>query len=105
MTYAYIKLLLYSRANTATIKHMTTILPISDLRNYGEVLSQVDSGKPVYLTRNGRGTYVISKIDDFDKEAAIEQLVVLIRKGEESLKEHPPVPIEDIAKKYKVRLQ
>lgn len=82
---------------------MITILPISDLRNYGEVLSQVDMGKPVYLTRNGRGTYVISKIEEFDREAAIEQLVTLIQEGEESLKEHPPIPIEAIAKKFGVK--
>ena len=43
---------------------MPTILPISDLRNYTEVLNRVDVDKPVYLTRNGRGTYVISKLDD-----------------------------------------
>lgn len=45
---------------------MPTILPISDLRNYTVVLDQVDANKPVYLMRNGRGTYVISKIDDRD---------------------------------------
>ena len=36
---------------------MPNILPISDLRNYNEVLNQVDVDRQVYLTRNeGVGT-------------------------------------------------
>lgn len=79
---------------------MTTILPISDLRNYGEVLAQVDTGKPVYLTRNGRGIYVVSKIDDFDREVAREKLLGLIREGEESLEKGEPIPHEKMKQKY-----
>jgi prevent-host-death family protein len=64
---------------------MPTILPISELRNYTDVLSRVEVNKPVYLTRNGRGTFVISRIDDYDKEATIEELLTEIKKGEVSL--------------------
>ncbi len=83
---------------------MTTILPISDLRNYGEVLNQVDTGKPVYLTRNGRGTYVISKIDDFDREAAREELLRLIQEGEEYSKGKRTYTTEEIAKEFGIKL-
>ena len=38
---------------------MPNIKPISDLRNYSEVLRDVDVGAPVFLTKNGRGRYVI----------------------------------------------
>ena len=38
---------------------MMSIKPISDLRNYNEVLKDVDRNKRVYLTRNGRGAYTI----------------------------------------------
>ena len=34
---------------------MPNIKPISELRNYTEVLKQVDMSKRVYLTRNGHG--------------------------------------------------
>ena len=34
---------------------MPNIKPISDLRNYTEVLRAVSEGTPVFLTRNGRG--------------------------------------------------
>ena len=80
---------------------MPNILPISDLRNYTKVLGQVDVDKPVYLTRNGRGTYVISKIDDYDREATVENLLNEIKIGEESLTKNKGIPLEQIAKKYK----
>ena len=34
---------------------MPNIKPISDLRNYTEVLKEVDTASRVYLTRNGHG--------------------------------------------------
>ena len=33
---------------------MANILPVSDLRNYNEVLKNCHKGEPVYLTKNGR---------------------------------------------------
>ena len=33
---------------------MPAIMPISDLRNYTDVLKEVDNSSRVYLTRNGR---------------------------------------------------
>ena len=34
---------------------MPNIKPISDLRNYTEVLKEKIEGDPVFLTKNGRG--------------------------------------------------
>ncbi len=81
---------------------MPNILPISDLRNYTEVLNQVDIDKPVYLTRNGRGTYVILKIDDYDREVTVENLLKEIKIGEVSLTKNGGIPLEQIAKSYKM---
>lgn len=81
---------------------MPKILPISDLRNYTEVLNQVDVNKPVYLTRNGRGTYVISKIDDYDREETAEQLLKEILRGEKSLENEAGVTLDQVAKKYNI---
>lgn len=36
---------------------MPNIKPISDLRNYTEVLKETSEGAPVFLTKNGRGEY------------------------------------------------
>ena len=44
---------------------MPIIKPISDLRNYPDVLKNVGQGEPVYLTKNGTGRYVIMDIVDF----------------------------------------
>ena len=41
---------------------MPNIKPISDLRNYSEVLHDVTVGAPVFLTKNGRGRYAIVDI-------------------------------------------
>lgn len=40
------------------------IKPISVLNQYPKVLDEVKVGSPVYLTKNGRGKYVIFDIDD-----------------------------------------
>ena len=42
---------------------MPNIKPVSDLRNYAEVLSEVHENEPVYLTKNGRGCYAIVDMD------------------------------------------
>lgn len=82
---------------------MPTILPIPDLQNYTAVLDQVDVNKPVYLTRNGRCTYVISKIADYDREATAETLVREIEKGERTASE-TTVSVTDVAQKLGVSL-
>ena len=41
---------------------MPCILPVSDLRNYNEVLQNVSEDSPVFLTKNGRGCYVVFEI-------------------------------------------
>ena len=44
---------------------MPNIKPISDLRNYGEVLRDVVIGSPVFLTKNGHGRYAVLDIDEY----------------------------------------
>lgn len=36
---------------------MPNIRPVSDLRNYSEVLRDISVDEPVFLTKNGRGRY------------------------------------------------
>ena len=43
---------------------MANILPVSDLQNYNEVLKNCHKGEPVYLTKNGRGRFVVMDIED-----------------------------------------
>ena len=63
---------------------MPNIKPISDLRNYTEVLQDVAVGAPVFLTKNGRGRYAIVDIQDFEKAQATLKLMSELAKGRRS---------------------
>lgn len=60
---------------------MPNIKPISDLRNYSEVLREVSAGSPVFLTKNGRGRYAILDISDYEKANAAAALMNELAKG------------------------
>ena len=66
---------------------MPNIKPVSDLRNYNEVLQSVDIGQPVFLTKNGRGRYAVLDIREYEKTQAIIMLLVELSKGEQRAKE------------------
>lgn len=61
---------------------MPNIKPISDLRNYTDVLNEVKEDSPVYLTRNGRGEYAIMKLEDLDKLKSTIKLLSKLEEGE-----------------------
>ena len=63
---------------------MPHIKPISDLRNYSEVLRDVSEGSPVFLTKNGRGRYAIVDMQDYEKTQATLRLMSELAKGRRS---------------------
>lgn len=63
---------------------MPNIKPVSDLRNYTEVLHDVAVGAPVFLTKNGRGRYAIVDIQDYEKTQATLRLMGELAKGRRS---------------------
>lgn len=75
---------------------MPNIKPISDLRNYSEVLHDVAVGAPVFLTKNGRGRYAILDIQDFEKTQAILQLMNELAKGRKSGEEKGWLSLEAV---------
>ena len=75
---------------------MPNIKPISDLRNYSEVLHDVTIGAPVFLTKNGRGRYAILDIQDFDKIQATFQLMNELSKGRRSGELKGWLTLEDV---------
>lgn len=75
---------------------MINIKPISDLRNYTEVLNEVKEDSPVYLTRNGRGEYAIIKIEELDKLKARIRLLANLGEGEKSAKEKGWLSADDV---------
>lgn len=68
---------------------MPKIKPVSDLRNYGEVLSEVSDGSPVFLTKNGKGRYALLTMRDYDRMVAELELATKLatarRKKDDSL--------------------
>lgn len=66
---------------------MAAILPVSDLRNYNEVLRKCHEGEPVFLTKNGRGRFVLIDFDDYEREQAEKKLLVKLQEAEEAVKD------------------
>ena len=75
---------------------MPNIKPISDLRNYTEVLQDVSVGAPVFLTKNGRGKYAILDIHDYDRIQATIQLINELAKGRKSGEEKGWLTLEEV---------
>ena len=75
-----------SRQQTERNFVMPNIKPVSDLRNYTEVLNTVAIGNPVFLTKNGRKRYVILDIDEYEKMQVALKLMGEFSKGELSMK-------------------
>ena len=69
---------------------------VSDLRNYNEVLRDIAVGEPVFLTKNGRGRYVIVDMEEFEKTQATLKLLSELAKGETSVKEKGYVGISEV---------
>ena len=63
---------------------MPIIKPISDLRNYPDVLRNVEVGTPVYLTKNGTGRYVLMDIGDFGRMEGAMRLSYELQRGKRS---------------------
>ena len=60
---------------------MPNIRPISDLRSYTAVLDEVAQESPVFLTKNGRGRYVIQDISDYERSEAEKTLLAQLDYG------------------------
>ena len=64
------------------VDFMPNILPVSDLRNYNEVLKNCQVGEPVFLTKNGRGKFVVMDIEDYEREKAEKKLLMKLQEAE-----------------------
>jgi hypothetical protein len=85
---------------------MPTITPVSELRNYGNVLDKVAVGSPVYLTRNGHGAYSIRDMKDeenFQKAEAMIRLISELNAGIQSAEDEGWVSEEDFKSHFNNR--
>lgn len=82
---------------------MPNIKPVSDLRNYGEVLRDVTVGIPLFLTKNGRGRYVIMDIEDYKEHEMLNAWKLLkaeLDKGRQSGDTKGWVPSAEVRKRF-----
>ena len=85
---------------------MPVIEPVSELRNYGRILEKVDSGSPVYLTKNGKGAYSIHSIDDdeeFEKAKAMVRLLTELNRGFRSGDEKGWISEDEVEEHFRIR--
>lgn len=85
------------------MKIMPNIKPISDLRNYSDVLRDVAVGAPVFLTKNGRGRYAIVDIQDYEKSRATIALLDELAKGKKAGEEKGWFSAEDVRAHFRSR--
>ena len=84
---------------------MPNIKPVSDLRNYGEVLRDVAVGCPVFLTRNGHGRYAILDMEEYqeyERIKAMQWLMGELEKGRRSGEEKGYIPAEDVFRELSI---
>ena len=83
---------------------MPVIKPVSDLRNYNTVLQDVDSGSPVFLTKNGRGRYVLLDIADYERRMAAGWLASELQRGWKSGAERGWIDNADLKKEIEAKI-
>lgn len=65
---------------------MSNIKPVSDLRNYNDVLKDVTVGDPVFLTKNGQGRFAILDIEEYEKSQATIKLLSKLMEAKKAIK-------------------
>ncbi len=80
---------------------MPNIKSMSSLRNYSDVLNEVDAGNPVFLTRNGKGKYVLLDMEEYDsmRNALWGRLFEELDEARLSADEQGWVPLTDAKKR------
>jgi len=81
---------------------MPIIKPVSDLRNYAGVLKDICAGSPVYLTKNGRGCYVIQELEDYERKEAVLKLMTELEKGRNSGEKEGWYTLDEVRKEFAI---
>ncbi len=77
---------------------MPAIKPVSDLRNYPSLLKDVAPGSPVFLTKNGRGKFVLMAMEEYEKTQAAVSLLSALAKGEHMALEKGVLTVDELEK-------
>ncbi|SFU52327.1 prevent-host-death protein [Butyrivibrio sp. INlla21] len=80
---------------------MPNIMPISELRNYTNVVKNVRYGNRVYLTKNGYDQITMintKELDELEKQLALYRFKLEMEKGERSILEEGTVSSGELKK-------
>lgn len=99
--YSRIVYTMYIKSSTGGGMIMPNIKPISDLRNYTDVLHDVTIGSPVFLTKNGRGRYAIMDMQDYEKTMAALKLMNELSRGRRSGEEKGWLSAEEVKSHFR----
>ncbi len=80
---------------------MPNIKPISELKNYTNVLSEVSYGKRVYFTKNGHGQVAlvdINELDELDKQKSLLQLLTKLNEAKLSVSTEGTISADKLEK-------
>ena len=77
---------------------MPNIRPVSDLRNYTDVLKDISIDSPVFLTKNGRGRYAIIDIDEYERTQAKIKIMSKLAGAEQAAKKDGWIDADDVKK-------
>ena len=66
---------------------MPTLLPVSDLKKYNEVLKKCLPGEPVFLTKNEKKTFVLIDIVEYERDQAELRLLRKLEEANEAREE------------------
>ena len=80
---------------------MPNIKPVTDLRNYTEVLREVSMDSPVFLTRNGRGRSAMLDIRDYERLQAEIALASELNEGRKSGEENGWLSAGDVRSHFR----
>ena len=80
---------------------MPIIKPVSDLRNYPDILKNVGEGSPVYLTKNGAGRYVLMDIQDYGRIESVLRLAYELQRGKKSGETQGWISQEGMMRRFK----
>lgn len=80
---------------------MVEIRPSSDLRNKYSEISQFchEKGRPVYITKNGKGDLAVMSIAAYEKLTEEFELYNLLREGLDAANHNKVKPFNDVVSK------
>ncbi|MFZ2353613.1 MAG: type II toxin-antitoxin system Phd/YefM family antitoxin [Paucilactobacillus nenjiangensis] len=58
------------------------IKPVSELRNYNKILSEVTTDNPVVLTKNGYGKYAVVDLEEYEQLKTGDELLQSLKQAE-----------------------